>query len=106
MPVYISFLRAVNMAGHNKIKMDDLAKLYADLGFDEPRTYIQSGNVVFSSPADMAGKDIEKRIGQGIHERFGYDISAMVRSTGEMKRILTVNPFLSEAGVDPSRMAV
>ncbi len=49
MHVYVSFLRGVNVGGHNKIKMDALRDLYRKLGFHDPRTYVQSGNVVFGA---------------------------------------------------------
>ena len=43
MQTYISFLRGVNMTGHNTIKMTDLAELYRKLGFKDAETYIHSG---------------------------------------------------------------
>jgi uncharacterized protein (DUF1697 family) len=48
MQIFISFLRGINMTGHNSIKMTDLADLYRKLGFKDAETYIQSGNVIFS----------------------------------------------------------
>src|SRR5271169_631099 len=47
MPVIISMLRAVNVAGHNLIKMDALRELYQSLKLRDAQTYVQSGNVVF-----------------------------------------------------------
>ena len=47
MPVLISMLRGVNVGGHNKIRMDDLRALYESLKLEDPRTYVQSGNVIF-----------------------------------------------------------
>ena len=47
MPVLISMLRGVNVGGHNKIKMAALRALYESLKFEDPRTYVQSGNVIF-----------------------------------------------------------
>ena len=49
MPKYISLLRGINVSGKNKIKMPELKKLYEDMGFADVETYIQSGNVIFSS---------------------------------------------------------
>ena len=46
---YIAFLRAVNVGGHNKIKMDDLKKLFISLGYKNVETVIQSGNVIFEA---------------------------------------------------------
>src|SRR5690242_12467824 len=47
MPVIISMLRAVNVVGHNRIKMEELRALYESLKLQNPQTFIQSGNVVF-----------------------------------------------------------
>ena len=47
MPVFISLLRGVNVVGRKKIKMDELRALYLSLKFEDARTFIQSGNVIF-----------------------------------------------------------
>ena len=47
MPVLISMLRGVNVGPHNRIKMDALRAVYESLKFEGPRTYVQSGNVIF-----------------------------------------------------------
>jgi uncharacterized protein (DUF1697 family) len=49
MPVLISMLRGVNLGSHNKINMGALRALYEALKFEDPRTYVQSGNVIFRS---------------------------------------------------------
>ena len=46
---YAAFLRAINVAGHNRIKMDILRDMLSDHGMTEVSTYLQSGNVVFKS---------------------------------------------------------
>jgi len=47
MPVLISMLRGVNLGPHNRIKMDELRALYESIKLEDPRTYVQSGNVIF-----------------------------------------------------------
>jgi uncharacterized protein (DUF1697 family) len=106
MPVHISFLRGVNMTGHNKMKMADLAALYQNLGFRDAVTFIQSGNVVFSSVDDFSVPDLLQKIEKGIKEKFGYDVPVMIRSVDELKSLIPVNPYLSEKDFDPSKMAV
>ena len=76
MQTYISFLRGVNMTGHNSIKMTDLSALYKNLGFSDPETYIQSGNVIFSSVNELAVPDIAFKIEKAILERFEYYVPA------------------------------
>lgn len=106
MPAFISLLRAVNMTGHNAIRMTDLAALYAELGFRDPETYIQSGNVVYSTGEERSKDEMAAQIEQAIAARYGYTVPAMVRSVSDLKSILAANPYLAEEPIDPSRMAV
>ena len=71
MPVYVSLLRGVNVGGNRKVKMDALRELYESLGLGAVETFIQSGNVVFSSAARDAGK-LAGRISAAIEKRFGF----------------------------------
>jgi uncharacterized protein (DUF1697 family) len=103
---YISFLRGVNMAGHNSIRMNDLSELYRDLGFDDPKTYIQSGNVIFSNYEDLSVPDIAIKIEKAIFEKFSYKIAVIIRTPEELRKIISNNPFLCEDNFDPSRNAV
>jgi uncharacterized protein (DUF1697 family) len=106
MSAYISFLRGVNMAGHNSIKMNDLAQLYKQLGYNNVSTFIQSGNVIFSSSPGLSEGEISSGIEEAIAREFNYIIPVMLRTIDEMKNIISVNPFLSEEHFDPSKMAV
>ncbi|MGD0987111.1 MAG: DUF1697 domain-containing protein [Candidatus Sulfotelmatobacter sp.] len=105
MPIYVCLLRGINVGGHKKIKMDQLRTSIEALGFEQVKTYIQSGNVVFNgakaSPASLCGK-IEKII----LDDFGHSVSAVIRTADEMKKVLAGNPFLKERGVDPEKLHV
>lgn len=102
----ISFLRGINMTGHNSLKMKDLSELYNDLGFSNIVTYIQSGNVLFSAPDKLSDEEVAMILKKGILDRFGYNIAVMVRTVPELKRLLSANPFLSEPAFDETKMAV
>jgi uncharacterized protein (DUF1697 family) len=104
-PLFISFLRGVNMTGHNKIKMTDLEDLFRNEGFREVETYIQSGNVVFYSP-DHEVNEIAPAIESAISRKMSYEIPAIVRTPRELSSIIAANPFQTEENFDPSRMAV
>jgi uncharacterized protein (DUF1697 family) len=106
MKTYISFLRGVNMTGHNPIKMTDLSALYKELGFTDAKTYIQSGNVIFSSEDESGLSDIAIRIEKAIYERFTHTVPVMIRTIEEVRSIISVNPFLDEENFEPSKMAV
>lgn len=106
MKTYISFLRGINMTGHNSIKMTDLTVLFKNLGFYDAETYIQSGNVIFSCVDGLPVPDISSKIEKAILERFNLNVPVLIRTVEEMKKILTANPFLSQKNFDPSKMAV
>jgi uncharacterized protein (DUF1697 family) len=99
-------LRGVNMTGHNSIKMTDLSALYRDLGFIEPETFIQSGNVIFNTDRDILAHEIAQAIETAIHNAFGYDVPVMIRTVKEMRDLVNLNPFISEINFDPAKMAV
>jgi len=102
----ISFLRGVNMTGHNSIKMTDLSELFLKIGLKDAETYIQSRNVVFSEIGEILPSDLTSSIEQAILNRFNYAIPVMIRSRKELADLFTSNPFLEEPGFDPSKMAV
>src|SRR5450755_1423488 len=105
MPVIISLLRAVNLAGHNKVKMDALRALYESLGFRNAQTYVQSGNVIFKSNAqDMVR--LGKRIEDGIEKSFGFRTGVVLRSSAELKDIIRRNPFAKRSGIEPNKLVV
>src|SRR6185437_15763571 len=84
MPAVISMLRGVNLGPHRRIKMDALRDLYISLGLEDPRTYLQSGNVVFKTDEpDLIS--LVKRIESGIERRFGFSSDVIVRTSSEMR---------------------
>ena len=101
MKTYISILRGINVSGHKLIKMDTLRQLYADLGFENVKTYIQSGNVVFQfkkAEKKMLAEKIEKKI----TKRFGFKVPVLVRELDEYKAIIKQNPFTKKPQRDIS----
>jgi uncharacterized protein (DUF1697 family) len=94
------------MTGHNSIKMTDLAALYADIGFIGPETFIQSGNVIFSTDSAALVSEFAAGIETAIYNRFGFDVPVMIRSLPEIRKILSSNPYLAEMNFDPAKMAV
>ncbi len=106
MQSYICFLRGVNITGHNKIRMADLTGMFKESGFNDAETYIQSGNVVFTVDGGIAGIELVPGIESAIRLKFGFEIAAMIRTPDEIRKIITVNPFLKETNFDPSKSAV
>lgn len=84
---YIALLRGVNISGKNKIPMAELKKGFEALAFDDVRTYLNSGNVIFSAGKD----DVEKltnRIAAMIEAQFGLSIPVFVLSREDLEDIL------------------
>jgi uncharacterized protein (DUF1697 family) len=98
-------LRAVNVGGHNKIKMDALRALYESLKFRDPQTYVQSGNVVFRT-GERDLNLLAKRIQNGIARKFGCNPEVILRSTSELRDVIARNPFAKRRGIDPRKLLV
>jgi uncharacterized protein (DUF1697 family) len=91
---FISLLRGINVAGKNSIKMDDLKLLYESLGLKNIVTYIQSGNVVFTSNIKNRN-NLKMMMEKAIHKKYGYDIAVQLRTKNEMVSIVEKYPFVS-----------
>lgn len=93
---YIALLRGINVGGQKKIKMADLQKTLTKAGLKNVETYIQSGNVVFSS-GELDKRVLESRIHTTILEDFGFEVPILVVQEEDIKEILENNPFADEA---------
>jgi len=91
MPRYVAFLRAINVGGH-VVKMDGLRREFEKLGFDDVKTFIASGNVVFTSPS-KDGKTLERRIEERLEKALGYEVRTFVRTESEVAKIAAYAPF-------------
>lgn len=105
MPVLISMLRGVNLGKHNKINMSALRALYESLKFENPRTYVQSGNVIFRTDSRDLVR-LCKRIENGIEKTFGFRSDVILRTPAELRDVIARNPFASRRGIEPKRLAV
>ena len=90
MAEYIALLRGINVGGHKKLLMKDLRMLVESLGFTGVRTYIHSGNLVFSAEE---GLDHSGLISEKILEKYGWEVPVLVISPAEVKEILDACPF-------------
>jgi uncharacterized protein (DUF1697 family) len=105
MAVIISMLRAVNVGGHNKIKMDALRALYKSLKLRDPQSYVQSGNVVFKTEERDLVR-LTKRIQKAIERTFGFRPDVIVRTSSELRDVIARNPFAARRGIEPSKLLV
>ena len=89
---YVAFLRGINVGGKNKVKMETLREVCSSLGFENVKTYINSGNVIFET-AKMSDKKLAAQIESAIEKEFALKIKVMVRTFEEIKDIIENNPF-------------
>jgi len=91
MKSFIALLRAVNVGGTGKLPMSDLKALCEKAGFENVRTYIASGNVVFKS--SKTEPQVKKLLEDALHKYAGKPVGVMVRTAEEMADVLKKNPF-------------
>jgi uncharacterized protein (DUF1697 family) len=91
--VYVAFLRGINLSGHNRVSMKDLALMFGDAGCDKVQTYIQSGNVIFRDSAGAHAK-VPKVVSGLIKDRLGLQIPIVIRTLEQMTAVAAGNPFL------------
>ena len=104
MPRYVALLRSVNVAGHGRIAMQDLRSSFEALGYTGVTSYIQTGNVLFSTGSKSEG-GIAAAIEQRLAEDFGDSPAVLLRTVGDFVRIGAVEPLRQGGGrpVPPPR---
>ena len=103
---YVALLRGINVGGSTMIKMEELRATFEALGFENVKSYINSGNLAFdagsvSSPHVSNGPGeaeaaLTDTIEKAIEKDFGKQIPVMVRSRQDVERVLANNPFDGE----------
>jgi len=88
---YAALFRGINVGGKNIVKMAELKELFSVIGFADVKTYIQSGNVIFSSQETT--DIIKSKIQKGFVNAFGFDSAVIIRSEGEFAKIINGLPF-------------
>jgi len=91
---FVAFLRGINVGGKTSIKMEELRKVFASLGFENVKSYIQSGNVVFETDETDEEK-LTEMIENAVETNF-FKTHVMIRSFEEIKEIHANNPFSGE----------
>jgi uncharacterized protein (DUF1697 family) len=97
----IALIRGINVGGTGILPMKELADLCSGIGFQDVRTYIQSGNVIFKS--ERSEEQVRSCLEKALQTKMGKPIGVMVRSAAEMRAILDRNPFPNQ---EPAKVAV
>ncbi|HEX5259004.1 MAG TPA: DUF1697 domain-containing protein [Sphingomicrobium sp.] len=96
MTSYVALLRGVNLLGVSVMKMADLKAIAEELGLGSPRTYIASGNLLFTS--DGGEEELRIRLEARLKAHMGRDVRAMLRTAEEMGAVVRANPFADQPG--------
>jgi uncharacterized protein (DUF1697 family) len=97
---HIALLRAINLAGLNKVGMADLRELLAGLGFTDAQTLLNSGNIVFSG-GNKTTAVLEQTLERAAAKQLGVETDFFVRTAKEWQAVVDANPFPREAKNDP-----
>lgn len=89
--VYVALLRGINVGGTKKVDMKQLRAVFEQAGMDSVSTYINSGNVIFSSKIRGHAR-IERMLEEAISERFGFEIKVLVRDVNSMRAAVSAIP--------------
>jgi uncharacterized protein (DUF1697 family) len=89
--VYVALLRGINVGGNNKIDMKLLKKTCERLGMKSVVTYINTGNIIFTSN-ELSHIELSSVLEQGIFEDFGLKIKVVTRSLVDYRKIMDVLP--------------
>lgn len=87
---YVALLRGINVGGRNKVAMADLREAFEAGGYQDVRTYIQSGNVLFRSDAPRAS--LEADLETMLERRLGMTLVVVVRSRVQLRNVVAKAP--------------
>jgi uncharacterized protein (DUF1697 family) len=91
---YVALVRAVNVSGTGKLPKEELKAMGEDCRFDNVRTFINSGNLLFTSK--LAERTVKQRVEERLANYFGKPAPAFVRSANEMAAAVKGNPFADD----------
>jgi|ERR1019366_2939539 uncharacterized protein (DUF1697 family) len=90
----LALLRGINVGGKNKLPMSDLAKIFETSGCGKVRTFIQSGNVIFTAGSKTCDT-LAVKVASAISDRFGYRTPVILRTADQLRQIVANNPYLT-----------
>ena len=102
MTIYIALLRGINVGGKNKLPMKDLSALIADLGGQQIKTYIQSGNAVFRHQTSNS-IELSRELEADIRKTHEFEPRVLLLSMSELAKAVARNPFPA-AEADPKTL--
>jgi uncharacterized protein (DUF1697 family) len=92
MATWLALFRGINVGGNNILRMKELVSLFEGLGFEDVRTYIQSGNVIFRA-RDSSTRKIALRVEDAVAAAHGFRPQIIILPAKEIRRVMAANPF-------------
>lgn len=89
---YVALLRGINVGGHHKVPMAELKSMMHNLGFEDVKTLLNSGNVVFTVEHGTEAS-LEKTLSASLQSTFGFAVPSLVRNAETIQSIVTADPF-------------
>jgi uncharacterized protein (DUF1697 family) len=89
----VALLRGINLGAKRRVPMADLRALMGELGYEDVRTVLQSGNVVFTGAKGSAQAKLEAALA----DRFGFEVDVVLRTVDELAAVVEHDPFGGEA---------
>jgi uncharacterized protein (DUF1697 family) len=105
METYVALLRAVNLGGDSTVRMDALREVVERIGFEDVRTWLQSGNLVFRGERGGTAA-LERRLEEQVGRAFAWKPEIFVRTSAEWQTVIEGNPFREAARRDPAHLTV
>lgn len=90
--IYVALLRGINVGGNNKIDMKQLKTVVERVGMRSVKTYINTGNIIFSDPDERTKEDIARLLENAIETHFALQIKVLIVSLHDMQRVMDTLP--------------
>jgi uncharacterized protein (DUF1697 family) len=97
MTVFVALLRGINVGGRSKLAMADLRRITEGCGYEDVRTYVQSGNVVFR--AGGSAQEVGRRLRAALESQTGRESAVATRTAAQLGRVVDGCPFDDTASV-------
>jgi uncharacterized protein (DUF1697 family) len=101
---HIALLRGINVGGHKKVPMAALREALEAAGFEDVKTYVQSGNVALSA-AERAPAKVGRAVAKAIEDAFGFDVAVVMRTRDEIAALVEDDP-LGDVATNPTYRVV
>jgi uncharacterized protein (DUF1697 family) len=92
---HVALLRGINVGGKNPLSMKELVAEFVAVGCEDVRTFIQSGNVIFSAPPGSDESALSGLLCERLATRFSYTAPLALRTTKELLAVIANNPYLA-----------